>query len=192
MNKAKSFRRLSVLILAVLVMTTTILCGTFAKYMTSIEATADITVAKWNFKADGNTANYTLELSPNSYSNVKSNTIAPGTSGSFDIVLANDSDVAAVVDVIFTASNKPANLKFYTTFSNGAYTGEITEASGSYNVLTDSAMATDATQTVTVYWDWAFGSTAESDQSTIATGSYAMNIKVTVSAEQAQPSPATT
>ena len=75
-----------------------------------------IEVAKWAFLVNGETASITNINLGKTYTaeTLAQNTIAPGTRGSFDIVIdASGSEVGIDYDVKFlNQTNKPANLKF--------------------------------------------------------------------------------
>lgn len=88
----------------------------YSKYITQVEGKGVIDVAKWAFLINGQTASITnLNLSKNyQASTLKENHMAPGTKGSFDIVIdTTGSDVGIKYDVTFlNEKSKPQNLKF--------------------------------------------------------------------------------
>lgn len=189
--KEKSYAaRLGALALALTLISTCLMGGTLAKYTTEITAEASATVAKWNFTANGKTDKITdLNLTPKKYTNVDDKMLAPGMDGSFSIVAKNDSDVAATYTVSFTATNVPANLKFYKSTDGTAKGTEITADktdNNTYKVVTDQALAKSASETQYVIWDWPLGTAAESDQAS-ATTSRTMTVSVKVTGTQVTP-----
>lgn len=90
--------------------------GSYSKYITQVEGTGVMEVAKWAFLVNGKTASTTnLNLAQNyKASTLKENSMAPGTKGSFDIVIdATGSEVGMAYDVTFlNEKNKPQNLQF--------------------------------------------------------------------------------
>ena len=135
--------------------------STYSKYYTKIDGEGSATIARWSFKANNETQKIANIKLTNTYNENKllKNTIAPGTSGSFDIVLdATGADVAIDYAVTFdNLQNKPTNLKF--TY-NGTTASSL---EGLENVLKGRIGLNDSrTKTLTINWDWAYqtGSTA--------------------------------
>lgn len=189
MMKKNHAARLGALALALTLVSTCLMGGTLAKYTTTVTGTATATVAKWSFKANGETATIAnLSLTPTKYNNVTDNKIAPGTSGFFEIKAKNDSEVGASYTIEFTASNVPKNVSFYQS-TNGSLKGDkIEEADGKYTVVSDKSIAIGAPEESTfVMWEWPYGDSKEADQETIATGAYEMSVKITVTGTQATP-----
>ncbi len=97
MKKNKMMRAASALLVAVL-LTTSVISGTFAKYVTSDDATATARVAKWGFE---HTEFDFEDLFSATYDNVASengvNVIAPGTEGSTEIIFAPKNGAAPEV-----------------------------------------------------------------------------------------------
>ena len=89
---------------------------TYAKYFTKIDGEGSATIARWSFKANNETKTIADIKLQNTYNENKllKGSIAPGTKGSFDIVLdATGADVAIDYAVTFdNLQNKPTNLKF--------------------------------------------------------------------------------
>lgn len=116
MKKNKMMRAASVLLVAVL-LTTSVISGTFAKYVTSDDGSDFARVAKWGvvieaesfdmftdtYKTDDSTATFTGEYSVDSADG--DDVLAPGTEGSFaDIEITGTPEVA--VDVAIVADVK--------------------------------------------------------------------------------------
>jgi hypothetical protein len=156
MKKNKMMRIASVLLVAVLLSTCTI-SGTFAKYASTASQTATASVATWDIDFDGDndeSKDFAFDLfativdtvDGNTDSEVATGKIAPGTKGSFDIVLKNSSEVDAKFKVAFTNNLDGVPLTFTYKIDTETYT-------------TDTFVNIDmnATKTVTVSWEWAFG-----------------------------------
>ena len=94
--------------------------GTFAKYTSSATGTDSATVAKWDIKVGGTNIatndTFTFDLfktikdsngtaEETDMSLVDGTIIAPGTRGSFDIVIKNDSQVNATYAIDYTVTN---------------------------------------------------------------------------------------
>ncbi len=155
MRKNKTLRAAALLLILVLI-TSCFVGGTFAKYTSSKNATANADIARWSVSVnntDITSADTTLNLNlfdtiidtvngsargENETKNVADGFIAPGTKGSFEIKVKNDSDVTANISV--SASAAEGNLPFTFTVTEG---GNI---------------AIGAEKTFTVTWEWAFGS----------------------------------
>ena len=172
MKKNIMMRLASILLIAVL-MSTCAISGTFAKYSTVTSGKASARVAKWSFdvgETDITTQAFTFdlgmtitEIGGGEESDVATENdkllLAPGTQGSFDIVLENTSEVTAQYKVVFNKSNMPTNFTYtYTyTYTDG---DEITVDKVNTN---EEALAQFAQigmndkVTITVNWEWPFG-----------------------------------
>lgn len=121
----RSQRRSSMMVRLVAVLAVTMMftmCfvgGTFAKYTSSATGTNSTTVAKWDIKVNDTNIttsdNFTFDLfntvkdtngnpETDMYPN-NGDIIAPGTRGSFDIVIKNDSQVNATYAIDYTVTN---------------------------------------------------------------------------------------
>ena len=91
MKKKVYAARLGVTALALTLVTTCLMGSTLARYVTEVTGSATATVAKWSFKANNSTAATfdDIDLGRTAYdsSTITAGVIAPGTSGSFDIVI---------------------------------------------------------------------------------------------------------
>ena len=113
----------------------------YAKYVSEVKGHGVAEVASWSFKVNGQEEQtQTIQLA-STYDNktLVNNKIAPGTKGSFNIVVdANGSDVGINYSVkIVNEQNKPNNLKFI--YENVEY-NTITELE---NVLSGTINADD-------------------------------------------------
>ena len=151
----KEFKKKTIITAGVLAVSALAVIGgsTFAKYFTKIEGSGNAEIAKWSFRANNtSTVMEKIQLSNVYNTNIlKNKTIAPGTNGSFDIVLdATGADVAIDYAVTFdNLVNKPTNMKF-------TYEGTTADSlKGLEQVLKGRIRLDDArTKTLTIEWAW--------------------------------------
>ncbi len=113
-------------------------------------------IAKWNFVVNDSTEQMeTIKLADTYDQDTLINgRIAPGTRGSFDLVIdASDAEVGVKYEVDFeNETNKPSNLKF-------KYKDRVLDEIEDYEeFFTDiiDADDTNKTRTLTVDWEWAY------------------------------------
>ena len=160
--------RISLVILLLAVLTMSIISGTLAKYVETVSGTDTARVAKFAYKAKVgetefaatpvsinlfNTVNDT-ELYGNSANlNGEAKLVAPGTYGSFDVVVDNTSEVKVNVSFSITETNSGIPIVYY--IDNGTtktyYSGQVAKNTV-LTVGSDVATATGAA-TVTVTGD---------------------------------------
>lgn len=167
----------------------------YAKYFTKLKGEGVAEVASWDFKVNGQ-KEQVEKINLNSTMNNESligNKIAPGTEGSFNIVIdATGTDVGINYNIDFSEeSNKPTNLKF--TYDEKEYNSieELTDnLSGVINANDENK---ERTLNIKWKWDYETGETPEEiasndeiDTKEAATlADYTFN--VTVSGTQVQP-----
>lgn len=127
--------------------------NTYSKYFTKIDGEGNAEIARWSFRAN-NTSTVMEKIQLNNVYNtniLKNKTIAPGTNGSFDIVLdATGADVAIDYAVTFdNLVNKPTNLKFTYDGTTKSSLEELEDLLKGRITLDDSR-----TKTLTIYWSW--------------------------------------
>lgn len=157
MKKNNKIKKLSIALVIILLVGVITIIGenTYSKYYTKIDGIGNAEIARWSFKA--NNDKETIEdielINIYNENKLKANTIAPGTKGSFDIVLdATGADVAIDYAVTFdNLKNKPRNLKF-------TYNGTTADTlEGLENVLKGRIGLNDSrTKTLTINWEWAY------------------------------------
>lgn len=154
--KEKMKRGLTITTVLLCVATLGIIGGnTYSKYLTQINGTGNAVIANWSFKANNEVEtmkNIQLNNS-NSNANIKTNTIAPGTNGKFDIVIdTTGADVAIDYKIKFNNTiNKPNNLNF----EYEGYKSNTLEGLEKY--LTGRIEVQDArTKTITINWNWEY------------------------------------
>lgn len=165
--------RVSALLLALTLITTCFVGGTFAKYTSSKEMTASAKVAKWSFvvnskditKSEAFTFNLfeTINDTGNSAAETDvANTgtlIAPGTAGSFDLVIENKSEVTAAYVVELTETNSNDIPLRYSVDNTTWYDSLAELKTAETATLVKNSVAVGASaDTITVYWQWVFDS----------------------------------
>ena len=159
MKKNRMMRLASILLVCVL-LTTSVISGTFAKYTSSATASDKARVAKWDIYLEDSamTETYTIDLFTYTDANVdvdgngSEKVIAPGTTGSFTIDLQNKSEVTAAYTIDYTVTNE-SNIPVEYSVDNGAtWTTELADVSTPVTLAMGQTTATS----VTVQWRWAF------------------------------------
>ena len=164
MKKNKMMRIASVLLVAVLLSTSAI-SGTYAKYVSTSTGTDSARVALWKFTIDDTdiitTSNtFTFDLFNTSYeeSNVDKEgidnnavVIAPGTTGFATVTLKNISEVNATYEVAFSAEESGIPLQW--SVDGTDWKNNISELDISATAIN---MNDDAD--ITIHWMWAFES----------------------------------
>lgn len=163
---------LAVLVMAV-ILTTCSVSGTYAKYTSVFNGTSSdtATVAKWAVTVNGKkaTENFDFKLFDSikdtdfaAEDDVAASKIAPGTSGGFNIQLANTSEVTVKYGVTFahaTGSDSTIPLEYCV----GTET-ECKDASATWSAtlptidITDAnnQMAIGANKTIDIQWRWVY------------------------------------
>lgn len=181
MKKNKMMRLASCLLVAIL-LTTSVISGTFAKYTTTAGSEDSARVATWGFK---NASIDITGLFKDAYDNTvkgKADVIAPGTANSADFVFnyeASDGSTVPEVDYTFTvdttgskiADDIKNNANITWSLDGGAYgdwdalmtsikalSGDAT-GTKTYKAGTAPAEFTTANKTHNIAWKWAFEDT---------------------------------
>lgn len=230
MKKKSIMVRLGVVAMALTMITTSLSSGTLAKYTEEVSASTQIKIAKWNAGAKvgseflGSTTTDLGTLlkasASKEYDGVANGFVAPGMTGSFDIVVTGQKEAGLTTDVAVSYKvyidaekhNLPGNLTFTAGGSsvNLAVDPESTspenyETGLGYLLKADSIapQATGDAATIRVEWNWPYQSTgnakAENEEdleaAQVETGSqdidFQDNIVVTVVLEQKQPTKGT-
>lgn len=195
MKKNRMMRLASVLMVMVL-LTTSVISGTFAKYTSSATATDKARVAKWNVLLNDTQLKYTNTFTFDLFSTVvdtkDSNTetdisvadgtiIAPGTKGQMSFELKNFSEVVAeyVIDYKIT-NDKNIPVVFSLTGNGTDWTDDI----DTLDVTTPVNMPIGYSGTITVYWMWAFEGDNEFDTELGIKGTDYITVDATITATQ--------
>lgn len=129
---------------------------TYSKYVTEVRGDGTAQIATWDFKVNGQKEQVqTISLgSTYDESTLVNGKIAPGTRGSFQIIVdGTGSDVGIDYKIKFLNENsKPQNLKFY--YNEKQY-NSILELEDELSGTID-ANAEDKTKTFTINWEWQY------------------------------------
>lgn len=199
MNNTRKRSSMMVRLVAVLAVTMMFtMCfvgGTFAKYTSSATGNDNANVAKWDIKVGGTNIatndTFTFDLfktikdsngtaDETDMSPVDGTIIAPGTRGSFDIVIKNDSQVNATYAIDYTVTNtNNIPVKFSVDGTN--WFDDI-----NYLDVRSVAINMGATATVTVQWMWEFERIDGDNQDTNlgSAASATLEVKAAVTATQ--------
>ena len=169
MKKNRTMRA-AALLLALTLITSCFVGGTFAKYTSSTSASDTVTVAKWQVKVDNKdiagVANpgVTFDLFNTikdtggtlDEGNVATGKIAPGTEGSFVLTVENLSEVDAKYNLSYSI-DKSHNIPLQFKLEGGTWETDI----ATLNVTNVDLNMSDATkyQEITVYWRWCYEGT---------------------------------
>lgn len=156
MKKSKKKIILFILLIVLIIFMFLLAGGSYSKYLTQIEGKGVIEVAKWAFLVNGETASITNINLAKTYmpETLAENTIAPGTSGSFDIKIdTTGSNVGINYDVKFeNENNKPQNLKYN---YNGHTVSTIKELEPFLTGIID-ANSSEKIKIMTIEWIWPY------------------------------------
>lgn len=196
MKKKVYAARLGVIALALTLVTTCLMGSTLARYVTEVTGSATATVAKWSFKVNGQAEKFTIDLGRTAYTDttIADKVIAPGTSGSFNIVIdGTDSEVGIDYEIKLEAATDttfPDDMVFSTEAITEAKPGEgfsefiKTAIKGSVD---QSDGAEVMKKTVTIYWAWPLDGGADKDAKDTAMNDKDLSIDITVTGKQAAP-----
>ena len=135
----------------------------YAKYISQVRGNGIAEIATWSFKVNGQKEQVQEIKLVSTYNSetLVNNKIAPGTRGSFNIIVdATGSEVGIKYNIKFAEeSNKPQNLKF--VYGGKEY--DSIKQLGDELSGTIVANEEDKTRTINVQWKWNYetGSSAE-------------------------------
>ena len=199
MKKNVMMRVASILLVAVL-LTTCAISGTFAKYVAETTGTDSARVAKWDMQINGTSFNdgtFTFDLfktitdsdgtsAEGDIEPADGSIIAPGTSGSFDLVIKNASEVTAKYWFAFTATNAAGIPIEYQIVPEGgtpsAWTSDVTDFDIAYADAVTQAV--NGQTTYTVNWRWIFDGNDTTDTDLGVAGTATVAVTATLNAEQ--------
>ena len=165
----KNTKKIATLLLLVIVAVGSyFVAGTYAKYTSEIAGSDDASVAKWAWEINGDTFEsasdvtngYTFDLFDTikeadlsaDETDVDTDLIAPGTGGSFDIEIINNSEVNATYAIAFTETNTSGIPIEYSTDGGSTWVSSVS----SVNAAATNIAMNGGSDTVTVQWRWAF------------------------------------
>ena len=128
----------------------------YSKYVSEVRGDGMAEMATWNFKVNGKKEQVQTIQLESTYDNetLGKHKIAPGTNGSFNIMIdGTGSDVGINYNIKFTnESTKPTNLKFI--YDDQEY-GSIAELE---SILSGTIQANDEEKAkiLTIYWEWPY------------------------------------
>ena len=193
MKKNNVMRIASALLVAVL-LTTCAISGTFAKYTTTASGDTSARVAKWGF---GTATEIEFDLFSDNYNDVVVGTdgalvVAPGTTGTANIVLVAD-DEAAATEVAYTFDANieidcdPALLaKLQWKLDDGEF-GTFADLKDAIDELDgDYAPGETPDATFSITWEWAFDGDDTTDTQLGAAGTAEVTVTISFTATQVQ------
>lgn len=172
MKKRSRIVSLGVLALTLTMMSTCLMGSTMARYVTEVTGSATATVAAWSFKADSKDSvgeTFTkINLGDTTHreaydpKDIAGGVIAPGTKGSFDIVIDGAGSGVGIDYAVKIAAGKDVILPDDLVFSTEAITtdkpGEkLADFSIPESTIDYSNTSDNMKKTITVNWEWAFG-----------------------------------
>ena len=185
--------KIAIILIAVILISALVISITYSKYFSKITGTGTATVARWSFKANGQTENLgpiTLGNTASKNSKVADGKIAPGTDGKFDVIIdASGTEVDLEYEIKFAniVGDIPANLKFYEDEGFRTVIPDLTTKGYKGTITKDN---TGTKKTVSFYWKWDYETTdtATNDPKDTASGKAAGNISfnITVTGTQAK------
>ena len=129
--------------------------ATWARYRTNTSGGVEAQIAKWSFKVNGEETQFAdINLADTiDFTHVATDKIAPGTNGSFDLVIdGSGSEVSIDYYINVNAAGKPTNLKFYT---DAQYSNEISIVNNKFSIEDEILLLNINTPvTKTIYWKW--------------------------------------
>ena len=185
--------RLVAVLAVVMMFTMCFVGGTFAKYTSSGTGTDSATVAKWDIKVnneniatsdvfefelfktitDSDLTSAETDMNP-----VDGSIIAPGTSGKFNIVIKNDSQVNAVYAIDYSVTNA-GGIPVQFSVDGTTWKTDINELD-----VTGVDINMGAEQTVTVQWKWVFDGDDGIDTNLGKDGTATLQVQAAVTATQ--------
>lgn len=179
MKKNRMMRLASILLVCVL-LTTSVISGTFAKYISDAEAEDTARVAKWEIiytnetdDSEGVDITGTSETiyvnlfntvneadTSTAETNVKTDSttaiVAPGTGGSFTMKVENKSEVTAKYSVVLSEEENDGLFIQY-SLDKKAWADDIAELNDNEDYLKEVELAMEnGFKEITVYWRWVF------------------------------------
>lgn len=111
----KNKKRILLIVILLLLLAVLLIGFTYSKYVEKVTIGAKGMVAKWNFTGEIESSTTNLISLSDTLDESTSNKLAPGTTGSFSIVVdatGSDVDIDYAVNYV-SETNKPDNLYFY-------------------------------------------------------------------------------
>lgn len=167
--------KMAVVLLIVAMLTGVLVSNTLAKFTTSFNGSDTARVAKFEVTTTGFNEG-SVDLFDFAYGSAVSSTekvIAPGTSGSIELVFANASEVSVAVSSLTLFETNVAGVPIQYSVDNTNFydAGDVALDSALASVLNQTLAPGASTSAVSVYWRWVFSNGAASDEFDTALGS---------------------
>ena len=150
-----SFMLLVILLVSVILCISSFGIATWARYRSVTGGNVEAQIARWSFKVNGEEEKFaTIDLADTiDFTHVTTDKIAPGTYGSFDLVIdGSGSEVSIEYYININIGDKPTNLKFYT---DELYQNELVVENNKIQIDDEILLADiDTPVTKTIYWKW--------------------------------------
>lgn len=197
MEKNKTMKMILITLLIAMI-ALILVSSTYAKYTSSASGSATARVAKWSFNVGKNndivtTNTFTFNLfdTINDTNGTDKETdvvsanadkvIAPGTSGSFDLVLENKSETSAKYGITYTVTNTALiPIKFSVNGKDWTDTLDNIEADD-VNTKLD---ANTGGKTIKIQWKWAYDGDDTTDVNLGKAGTAKLTVQADVTATQ--------
>ena len=197
MEKNKTMKMILITLLIAMI-ALILVSSTYAKYTSSASGSATARVAKWSFNVGKNndivtTNTFTFNLfdTINDTNGTDKETdvvsanadkvIAPGTSGSFDLVLENKSETSAKYGITYTVTNTALiPIKFSVNGKDWTDTLDNIEADD-VNTKLD---ANTGGKTIKIQWKWAYDGDDTTDVNLGIAGTAKLTVQADVTATQ--------
>lgn len=197
--KKNRMMRLAAFLLVCVLLTTSVISGTYAKYVSTATATDTAKVAKWQINvgtvniAQADTQVITFGLfdtindtdGSGEEKHVSAGLIAPGTKGAFDVTITNNSEVDANIKAALSAKETNGDIPIQYSVDGNTWTATLAELS------VDEDLAPGASTAVNVLWQWVYevseaGNTADTVLGIAAASGTAPAVEVTMAVTATQ------
>lgn len=203
MKKRSRIVSLGVLALTLTMMSTCLMGSTMARYVTEVTGSATAAVAAWSFKADSKDSvgetfteinlGDTTHREAYDLGDIADDVIAPGTKGSFNIVIDGSGSEVGIDYAVKIAAGTNVTLPDDLVFSTEAITADkpgskLDNFSPSGTI--DYATGADSMKkTITVNWEWAFGKddTAEENKNDNKSADNDWKLNIAITGKQTTP-----
>ncbi len=177
MNKKNNIKRIGIIFLiAIAIIGSYFISGTYAKYTSELKSKDDIDTAEWRFRINGllidsyekasaeESFQFTLfntvydKTCGNGDGNLADNRIAPGTCGKFSVIVKNESEINANYSIAFEErqTNLPTNISRipieYSADNGETWSSDINDISLNPTLINRG----ETSQTFTIKWRWLY------------------------------------
>ena len=156
---------------------------TYARYKNENDATGEVKVAKWDIKVNGKSIDEELIIdlfnSVENVSDTTTNYIMPGSQGSFDLKIENESDVTALVSISLEEVLNNKNIPIvYSLTEQGEYKDDK-----DFIIANDEEVVFGEINNIKnykIYWQWPF----YSDDNLVINSNEKLKVKVNIKVSQ--------